>query len=93
MSRYDEENELLEFFRVIMAGKLRANRHKPHWDNLSNEKLLERIDEEVAELKEVVKKNHCSKISLEASDIALYCAMLAWNVTKDERTIDEDKKD
>ena len=84
MSRYDEEKSLLEFFCVIMAGKIRANRHKRHWESHTQAELFKRLKEEVDELREVLERKHDSKVALEAADVALYSAMLAWNATSNE---------
>lgn len=79
MSSYQEEKRLInDFFVPIMIGKLRANRFKQHWEKEDINNLLNRIDQEVEELKQAIKNNHQSRIALEAADIALFCAMIAY---------------
>jgi len=85
MSNYEEEKKLInEFFSPIMIAKLRANRFKTHWEKETVEHLIERVDQEVVELKKVIKNNHQSRIALEAADVALFCAMIAYLSTLPE---------
>jgi len=85
MTNYQEEKDLIQdFFMPILLGKLRANRFKKHWSDESIENLIKRVDQEVVELKEYIKMNHRSKIALEAADVALFCAMIAYLSTLPE---------
>jgi NTP pyrophosphatase (non-canonical NTP hydrolase) len=85
MTSYKEEKELIfDFFAPIMIAKLRANRFKKHWKNENITNLIKRIDQEIVELKENIKINHQSKIAMEAADVALFCAMIAYISTSPE---------
>jgi len=85
MSNIKDEKKLIQkFFVPILLGKLRGNRHKTHWENETIDNLLKRVDEEIKELKAVVKRNHKSKVAFEAADVALYCAMIAYLSTMPE---------
>lgn len=49
--RTEEEDEAaLQRFVDLMRAKLRANRHKAHWDSVSVVYLRERVNEELVEL-------------------------------------------
>jgi NTP pyrophosphatase (non-canonical NTP hydrolase) len=84
MSTIKQDIDLVENLSTIILGKLRANRFKEHWRTLSTEDILRRIDEEVVELKEAVQKGKISNICLEASDVAVFCAMLIDNISSPE---------
>jgi NTP pyrophosphatase (non-canonical NTP hydrolase) len=79
MSTLKQDKKLLTEFSTIILGKLRANRHKDHWRDLTNDQIIIRIEEELAELKEAIKIGKKANISLEAADVAVFCAMIAEN--------------
>lgn len=86
MTTFDEEKELInEFFVPIMLGKLRANRHKKSWKNEDIRRLVKRVKEEVDELEKMIDINHQSRIAQEAADVALFCAMIAYIATNEEK--------
>lgn len=81
MSTYNQDVDLVNGLKVIMLGKLRANRHKEHWRDLTIEELLGRIDDEVNELKEaILLHDKPAHVALEAADVAIFCAMLIDNL-------------
>jgi len=86
MSTIQEELDLIENFKIVAHGKLRSTSLKEHWGNLSAEYFKTRILEEVEELKEEFeKKNKIShKIVLKAADVACFCMMLIWKLTKEK---------
>lgn len=81
MSTLKQDKELVDNLSTIILGKLRANRFKEHWRTLSIQDILNRIDEEVIELKESVKVGKKAHICQEAADVAVFCAMLIDNLT------------
>ena len=59
--RNEAEDEIVERMSSWMLMKLRANSHKPHWEDLSNDDLFNLMLDEVRELQEalMVLKHHC----------------------------------
>jgi len=84
MSTLRQDKNLLDNFNTIILGKLRANRFKSHWRNLSIEDNIKRIEEELVELKEAIKVGKKAHIVMEAADVAVFCAMLFDNITNPE---------
>lgn len=48
--RAHEEMNAISRFGTLMLQKLAENRHKPHWDESTLAYLMQRLDDEVAEL-------------------------------------------
>jgi hypothetical protein len=69
-------------FAMAMERKLRQNDHKGGWDQMSGDELLERLDEEVDELKKVLhpmRKRQPQLVLKEAVDVANFCMFIADN--------------
>ena len=84
MSTLKQDKDLLDNFNTVILGKLRANRFKSHWRNLTVEGCIKRIEEELLELKEAIKVGKKAHIVMEAANVAVFCAMLFDNVTNPE---------
>ena len=67
-------------FAGVMEDVLTANDHKGGWTHCSNEYLLRRLDQEVAELRKAI-ANHAESrtIDREAADVANFAMMIAHN--------------
>jgi len=72
-----------------MLTKLRDNNHKPHWKDYDISYCLHRLDEEVVELKDAIKKGIVKDILKETWDVANW-AMIIWDNTR--RNADENAK-
>lgn len=67
-------------FAVLMEETLQANDHKGGWQNETNEWLLNKLDEEVAELKaELDETVHPELLGSEAADVANLAMFIADN--------------
>jgi NTP pyrophosphatase (non-canonical NTP hydrolase) len=67
-------------FALAMERKLRLNDHKGGWTHESIDYLLERLDEEVEELKKALhpmRKDDPQRLLKEAVDVANFCMMIA----------------
>jgi len=72
--------ESLIKFAVIMEKKLKRNDHKGGWVGEDIDYLLDRLDEEVVELRKAIEKEHIGKrIKNEAADVANFAMMIADN--------------
>ena len=81
MSTYNQDRELVDDLKVIMLGKLRANRHKAHWRILRLLQLLDMLKAEVKELEDAITTNDkISSIKQECADVAIFCAMISDNL-------------
>lgn len=63
-------------FAVMMEKELRANDHKGGWSEMTADALLDRLEEEVAELFDAVSGN-TTGIGSEAADVANFAMMVA----------------
>lgn len=72
--RYDRE---MKMFTDAMKTKLAANQHKGKWEGVNLEELLQRIVDEVDELRQAIKGGNAIEIMLEAADIANFAMMAA----------------
>jgi predicted house-cleaning noncanonical NTP pyrophosphatase (MazG superfamily) len=70
MSDYRQEAEIANRLRDEMMFKLAKNRHKTHWLDSDLSYLIDRLDDEVAELKRDPSWE-------EAADVANFAAMIA----------------
>lgn len=76
--------EAVRFFARNMELELKINDHKGHWSWSSVESLLDRIQDELNELREAVKLNHSpSAVLSEAADTANFCMMAADNYARE----------
>jgi hypothetical protein len=75
--------EDVRFFARNMELELKVNDHKGHWGNSSVESLLDRIQDELNELREAVALNQSpSAVLSEAADTANFCMMAADNYAR-----------
>ena len=73
----------LSRFWSAMVYKLRKNKHKGKWEDLSLSEALLRMVEEVGELKQAMHEQSYAEILLEGADIANF-AMIITSVALDE---------
>lgn len=64
-------------FAKVMEQKLACNEHKESWENLPVLWFLDRIEEELRELREALFHETPNHVSLEAADVANFLMMLA----------------
>jgi hypothetical protein len=72
----------VERFAMGMERKLRQNDHKGGWKQMSVDEMIERLDEEVEELKKALhpmRKDNPQRVFKEAVDIANFCMFIADN--------------
>ncbi len=93
MSRYHEEQALLEATLGAMSNKLHLNHHKRSWRREPYEELLKRLREEVDELGEVLraapKRGEVADWKMvidEAADVANFAGMIIDSVYHDRGT-------
>lgn len=68
----------VQWFAELMEFVLRANDHKPGWKADSEEALLDRLHEEVAELRtEILSEDRVDHVVKEAVDVANFAMMIA----------------
>ena len=84
LAKKEAEIEKLKQWEILwFAKKMReallynSRRGKWGWDGMDNDEILERIDEEVAELTEACHQE--KDITKEAIDVANFCLFIAWN--------------
>lgn len=70
----EEDEEALQRFVELMRIKLRANRHKIHWEEISVIQLRERVDMELAELDQ---STNWKEGALECADAANFLMMIS----------------
>lgn len=75
--------EPLAWFARVMEKCLRENDHKPGWQSDTLEELLERLEEEVDELKSGRLSNE--DVIREAADVANFAMMIADNARRSGR--------
>lgn len=67
-------------FALLMEKKLKENDSKGGWDKCEYDYLLQRIDEEIIELKHCIRVDGSDrKIGLECADVANFVMMIADN--------------
>ena len=76
LGEYEKE---LRPFVDAMRVKLAANKHKGKWENLNLDDVLQRLHEEVEELRAAIQRGNTVEVLLESSDIGNY-AMIAFNI-------------
>lgn len=89
MSTVNEERECVRIAGVAMLEKLRANCHKPHWRNGQPEEYVERLAEELDELREALAdfrvgcegesddvERAAARVRAEAADVANFAAFI-----------------
>lgn len=79
----DRPRRAVERFALGMERKLRQNDYKGGWKQMSVDEMLERLDEEVEELKKALhpmRKENPQRVFKEAVDIANFCMFIADNV-------------
>ena len=74
-----QEKQLVANLSREMLRKLRVNRWKEHWCNLSALEARDALEEEVAELNEAVVNGDPRLIREECADVANFAAMIADN--------------
>jgi NTP pyrophosphatase (non-canonical NTP hydrolase) len=77
----DKFRDEIDHFAQAMEYKLKRNDHKGGWEGADVSGLLDKLTEEVEELKEAIKNGNRYEITMEAADIANYSLMIAWNTT------------
>lgn len=65
----------VQAFAILMERKLRANDHKSHWSGCTLTYLLQRLDDEVAELRAA--KYSRARRAEECVDVANFAMMIA----------------
>lgn len=78
----DEVEEYADDIRRFvdaMVYKLKVHSSKGHWDNYTINQALDKLDGEVAELREAVDGGNMVEMVLEAADVANY-AMIASSI-------------
>jgi NTP pyrophosphatase (non-canonical NTP hydrolase) len=75
------EKLLISRFSTLMKDRLKNNRSKGHW-KYNRLYLLQLLSQEVNELIEEMTHDYpnADKINHEASDVAVLCAFIAWNM-------------
>lgn len=66
----------IEEFTFEMEERLSRNEHKGGWSDATNGYLLDRLQEEVAELQRALINGKSKKICSEAADVANFAMML-----------------
>jgi NTP pyrophosphatase (non-canonical NTP hydrolase) len=72
----------VERFAMGMERKLRQNDFKGGWKQMTVDEMLERLDEEVEELKKALhpmRKENPQRVFKEAVDVANFCLFIADN--------------
>lgn len=79
ISDVGDERELADAMRAAMLRKLERNRGKLHWrdERVTDQYLITRLREELAELEEAVASGSTHRTWAEAADVANFAAMLA----------------
>jgi NTP pyrophosphatase (non-canonical NTP hydrolase) len=95
-SRQNVRHRLIDRFAVLMRQKLDDNKGKgDHWNDATADELLERLAEDVDELKTLLRKvddwNHREAIAAEAADVANFAAMIADTFGKLPKETREDR--
>jgi NTP pyrophosphatase (non-canonical NTP hydrolase) len=75
----DGIDEAVADFVVHMKHKLLMTRHRPHWKDCDLVFLLERLCEEVDELKDAIARRDRKETIREAADVANFAMMIADN--------------
>ena len=74
-----EDKHALDCFHELMLEKLRDNRHKAHWEHVSQDWILARLEQELEELKEALANGCADDIAYECADVANFAMMIADN--------------
>lgn len=69
----------LDDFAVHMRHKLLLTRHRPHWKRVDMPVLLDRLCEEVEELRAAMRRGDRKEVVREAADVANFAMMIADN--------------
>ena len=78
-------NKTVFEFALVMQEKLDDNADKGGWEDTSFGYLLERLEEEIEELKNAIKeKSSAFDISRECADVANFAMMISDNITREE---------
>lgn len=72
----DFEPALL-MFTSAMRYKLRANRHKGTWERNTVADLMQKLEEEIVELREAIESGSPVDILMESADVANFSMMVA----------------
>ena len=72
----------IQWFAILMQGKLNENAHKGNWDNCEMGYLRRRLSQEVAELKRALDKHKrgnatAEDVRNECADVANFAMMIA----------------
>lgn len=70
----DDDFKSVDWFTEKMKMKLFLNKNKPHWDKVSIEYLITRLQEELEELKTAVLGD---ELVMECADVANFAMMIA----------------
>lgn len=68
-------------FARAMEGVLRKNDHKTGWKDMNNWELIERVEQELEELKDADNRMSTRLVINEAIDVANFCMMIFDNNT------------
>ena len=92
MSNKTEEIQAVMRFSKSMLYKLRQNHHKKHWSNTDLDYLIDRLEDEVFEMKAAyeksklpIKQSDAFEIQMECADIANFAMMIHDNLTSKEK--------
>lgn len=81
----------IQWFSCHMEEKLLRNSYKGGWEECKNVYLLDRMDEEIAKLKDCIINGEPSALVVsEAADIANFAMMLADNYSKRKEAIENE---
>lgn len=83
VAEMERPRRAVERFALGMERKLRQNDYKGGWKQMSVDEMLERLDEEVEELKKALhpmRKENPQRVFKEAVDVANFCLFIADNL-------------
>ncbi len=81
---YHNDRSGVERLSIVMMQKLRKNRHKAHWNTVSQAWLLGRLKDEVEELQLALQEGW--DVISECADVANFAMMIADNEMNKEHT-------
>ena len=75
-----EDHRIIAALSERMADKMEKNRHKAHWNTVSQAWLFSRLEEELTELEQALMLG--GDVESECADVANFAAMIADNWRK-----------
>lgn len=79
MSTPQEEEKIVDVLKNAMLKKLAANRYKQHWRYDTEYQLVEKLRQELKELRTAILSGDADEVIEEAADAANFLAMIADN--------------